>query len=86
MLKLLDNRCVEMWQIKPAEMRNGVDYIGRIFVPGMVFDLYSYEKWYLDKNDLSADGQPKLKPLIDPETVIMQSSREQNSMLYGVIT
>ena len=27
-----------------------------------------------------------MKPIIDPETVIIQSSLEKNSMLYGAIT
>ena len=85
-LKLLDNRRVEMGEIKPSELENGVSYLGRIIVPGASFELYSYNEWYPDANDLDTDGQPKLKPLLDPETVIIQSSREKNSMLYGMIT
>ena len=85
-LKLLDNRRVEIGEIKPSELENGITYLGRIIVPGATFELYSYTEWYPDTADLDADGQPKLKPLIDPETVIIQSSREKNSMLYGAIT
>ena len=55
-------------------------------MPGASFELYSYNEWYPDVADLDTDGQPKLKPLLDPETVMIQSSREQNSMLYGMIT
>ncbi|MBQ7733867.1 MAG: major capsid protein, partial [Synergistaceae bacterium] len=73
-------------EIKPGELEDGVGYLGRMIVPGAVFDLYTYEEWIPDTADLDADGQPKLKPIIDPETVIIQSSREQNSMLYGAIT
>ncbi|MBR1602928.1 MAG: major capsid protein, partial [Synergistaceae bacterium] len=41
----------------------------------------SYAEWVPDDMD-----EGKLKPIIDPETVIMQSSRERNSMLYGAVT
>ncbi len=85
-LKLLDNRRVEIGEIKPSELENGVSYLGRVIVPGASFELYSYNEWYPDENDLDENGQPKLKPLLDPETVIIQSSRESNSMLYGMIT
>jgi hypothetical protein len=60
--------------------------VGRVVTPEVSLDLYSYAEWYPDDTDLDADGNPKLKPLADPETVIMQSSSEQNSMLYGLIT
>ena len=85
-LKLLDNRRVEIGEIKPSELEGGITYLGRIIVPGATFELYSYTEWYPDTTDLDTDGQPKLKPLVDPETVIIQSSREKNSMLYGSIT
>ncbi len=85
-LKLLDNRRVEIGEIRPSELEDGVGYLGRMIVPGCVFDLYTYEEWVPDTTDLDANGEPKLKPIIDPETVIIQSSREQNSMLYGAIT
>ncbi|MBQ4468863.1 MAG: major capsid protein [Synergistaceae bacterium] len=85
-LKLLDNRRVEIGEIKPAELEDGISYIGRMIVPGCTFDIYTYEEWVPDTTDLDANGEPKLKPMIDPETVIIQSSREKNSMLYGAIT
>jgi hypothetical protein len=85
-LELLDNRRVEMGEIKPGELENGVAYIGRAITPGMMLDIYSYTEWYPDDTDLDADGNPTLKPLVDPETAILQSSSERNSMLYGAIT
>ena len=85
-LKLLDNRRVEIGEIKPGELEKGVGYLGRMIVPGAMFDLYTYEEWVPDTNDLDANGEPKLKPIIDPETVIIQNSGERNSMLYGAIT
>lgn len=84
-LKLLDNRRVEVGEIKFSELEDGVNYLGRILVPGAGFDIYSYEEYYPDTTDLDTNGEPKLKPLVDPETVIMQSSREKNSMLYGAV-
>jgi hypothetical protein len=85
-LKLLDIKRVEIGEIKPAQLEGGVRYIGRVVTPEVTLDLYSYAEWYPDDADLDAEGRPKLKPLIDPETVIMQSSEERNSMLYGLIT
>ncbi|MBQ7544643.1 MAG: major capsid protein [Synergistaceae bacterium] len=85
-LKLLDNRRVEVGEIKPGELEKGVGYLGRLIVPGAIFDLYTYEEWVPDTNDLDENGEPKLKPIIDPETVIIQNSGEKNSMLYGAIT
>jgi hypothetical protein len=84
--KLLDIRRVEMGEIRPAQLEGGVRYIGRVVTPVVSLDLYSYAEWYPDDTDLDANGNPKLKPLLDPETVIMQSSEERNSMLYGLIT
>ena len=85
-LKLLDNRRVEIGEIKPGELEQGVGYLGRMIIPGAMFDLYTYEEWVPDMNDLDEAGEPKLKPIIDPETVIIQNSAEKNSMLYGAIT
>ena len=84
-LKLLDNRRVEIGEIKFSELENGVTYYGRIIVPGTAFEIYSYDEWYPDEADLDTNGVPKLKPLVDPETVIIQSSREKNSMLYRAV-
>ena len=86
LMKLLDIRRVEMGEINPAQLENGVRYIGRLVTPKVTLDLYGYSEWYPDDTDLDADGNPKLKPLVDPESVVIQSSIEQNSMLYGAIT
>jgi len=84
--KLLDNRRIELGEIHPSELENGVTYLGRLISIGVALELYTYDEWVPDENDLDADGRPKLKPIVDPETVIMQSSRERNSMLYGAVT
>ncbi|MBQ9528268.1 MAG: major capsid protein [Fretibacterium sp.] len=84
--KLLDNRRVEIGEIRPAELENGVNYLGHLASIGVSLDLYVYNEWIPDETDLDANGEPKLKPIVDPETVIMQNSKEQNSMLYGAVS
>ncbi|MDR2523682.1 MAG: major capsid protein [Synergistaceae bacterium] len=86
LLKSLDLRRAELGEIKPASLESGIRYIGRIITLNVNLDIYTYSEWFEDENDQDRDGTPKLKPLIDPETVIMQSSAERNSMLYGLIT
>ncbi|MDY6404801.1 MAG: major capsid protein, partial [Synergistales bacterium] len=85
-LKLLDIRRMEIGEIKPSELEGGVSYIGRMIVPGAMFDVVMYNEWYSDDSDKDAGGKPKSKPLVDPETVIIQSRAEKNSMLYGAVT
>lgn len=85
-LRLLDNRRVEIGEIRPSDMENGIRYLGRVATPKITIEIYSYGEWYPDDQDLDEDGEPKLKPLVDPETAILQSSTEQNSILYGAIT
>lgn len=86
LLKLLDIRRVEMGEIKPASLENGVRYIGRMITPEITLEVYCYSEWYPDDQDLDEHGRPKLKPIVDPATAIMQSSTESNSILYGSIT
>ena len=82
-LEMLDNRRVEIGEIRPSELESGISYLGRMIVPGASFDLMMYTEWYTIEDE---NGKPALKPIVDPETVIIQSSKERNSMLYGVIT
>ena len=85
-LKLLDIRRVEMGEIAPRSLESGIRYLGRIASAQVTVDVYGYSEWYPDEEDLDADGNPKLKPMVDPETAILQSSTEDNSMLYGAVT
>lgn len=77
--ELLDNKSYEMGRIEPSQLPNGVNYIGQLVGVGLNLKLYTYLEWYPDD-----DG--KLKPIVDDETVIMQSSTEKNSILYGMVT
>ena len=85
-MKKLDMKNVELGLISPRSLEPGMRYIGRLVTPQLTIEIYSYEEWYEDDEDLDANGNPKLKPIVDPETVILQSSTETNSMLYGAIT
>ena len=77
--KLMDMRQVDMGNIKPEELEDGVMYIGRIAMPGFIGDIYSYDEFYKDDsgNDM---------PLIDPSTAILINSRLKNAMIYGAVT
>lgn len=63
----------------PDSLENGITYVCQIRAPGVYVNVLEYDEYYAD-----ADG--KLMPLIDPKTVIMQSSRESNLMLHGAVT
>ena len=63
----------------PASLEPGVVFLMQLKAPGIYLNVYEYSEYYTDNN-----GQ--LVPLIDPGTVIMQSSRERNIMLHGAVT
>lgn len=79
-MKLLDLRRVDSGEIRPSELESGVQYIGRIALPGIIADIYGYDEYYDD--DVSGESLP----LIDPKTAILISSRDRNMMLYGAVT
>ena len=78
--KLLDLRSVDVGEIKPQELENGVEYIGRLSMPGLYVEIYSYNEFYYDSE--TDDSYPYL----DVDTAILQSSHERNTMLYGAVT
>ena len=47
-IKLLDNRRIDVGELKPSELENGVSYIGRLMVPGAALELVMYSEWYKD--------------------------------------
>lgn len=63
----------------PDSLEDGITYLCQIRAPGIYVNVYEYDEYYTDK-----DGN--LIPMIDPKTVIIQSSRESNLMLHGAIT
>lgn len=63
-----------------TEIEDGMNYLCRITQPGLYLDVYEYTEYYYDDTSKGA------MPLIDPGTVIMQSSGEKNYMLFGSVT
>lgn len=79
-LKLLDIRRVDVGEIKPEQLENGVEYLGRLAMPGLFIDIYSYNEFYYDEET----GQSL--PYLDTNCAILQNSRESNYMLHGAVT
>ena len=76
-LKLRHDTFVEI--PAPDSLEDGITFICQLRAPGVYMNVLEYDEYYED-----ADGN--LQPLIDPKTVIMQSSRESNIMLHGAVT
>jgi len=47
--KLLDMRAVDIGEIKPSELPNGVSYLGRLSLPGLFVNVYCYDEWFEDE-------------------------------------
>ena len=62
----------------PGDLENGLVYLFQIRTAGLNLKVYEYSEYYTDENG-------ELLPVMDPGTVIMQSSRERNMMLFGRI-
>ena len=78
-LKLLDNRRVELGIIAPRELPGGVSYIGHLSKPNL--DIYQYAGVYTD--DWTNPDEPVVKPLIDDNMVILISSAANFTIAYG---
>lgn len=63
----------------PGSLENGVTYLFNIRSAGINLNVYEYLEYYTDTEN-------NVVPLVDPGTVIIQSSREKNYMLHGVVT
>lgn len=63
----------------PGSLANGIIYLCTLRAPGINLEVYEYSEYYTDNTG-------NVVPVIDPGTVIMQSSRERNFMLYGAVT
>lgn len=65
---------------EPSSLEDGVNYVCRLRVPGLILDVYEYLEYYYD-TEIS-----DMKPLLDEGTAILQSSKERNMMLYGAVS
>lgn len=72
----LDTRRVDLGQIDPQILPDGVTYYGYIKEVGL--DLYGYDEWYIDD---AGDEQP----MLPKDKIIIGSSRSRNAKLYGMI-
>ena len=73
---LLDNRRVQMGQIDPQHLPQGVTYWG--YLKDSALDIYSYDEWYEDDNG-------DLVPMVPVNKILMGSPNVQTSMAYGSI-
>ncbi len=81
-LKILDNRRVEMGIIAPSNLHNGVQYIGHLNRPNV--DIYTYSEVYYD--DWTDPDTPETKPLVADNKVILMPSHPNFVMAYGANT
>lgn len=78
-MKVLDNRRVEMGLIAPKNLPNGVRYIGHLNKPNV--DIYTYAEMYYD--DWTDPAKPDTKPLVPDNVVILISSAPNFVMAYA---
>jgi hypothetical protein len=74
--KQLDITRLNMGQIDPRTLPNGVTYYGRI--TSLALDLWGYDEWYLD--DAGAE-----QPMIPVNKVLMASTQARTELLYGAV-
>jgi len=72
----LDTRRIDMGIIRPEELPDGVTYLGFLNDPGL--DLFTYDEWYLDDNDVE-------QPMVPVDRIIMGSTRADTVRAYGAI-
>jgi hypothetical protein len=70
---------VNMGQINPQMLPNGVSYLGNISAPGLSVDVYTYEEWFLDE-DAGTES-----PMVPAKKVWMGSPKTANRTLHAVI-
>lgn len=78
-MKMLDNRRVELGIIAPRDLPGGVSYIGHLNKPNL--DIMQYAGVYQD--DWTDPANPTVKPLIDDNMIILISSAASFIMAYG---
>jgi hypothetical protein len=72
----LDNRRVDLGQINPQHLPNGVTYWG--YLKDSALDIYSYDEWY-------KDGEVE-KPMVPDDLILMASQGVKTSLAYGCVS
>lgn len=80
--KRLDNRRMNIGEISPRDLPNGVRYYGHLNDPNL--DLYGYGEVFLD--DWTDPENPETKPLVPENDVILAPSNPGFMRLYGACT
>ncbi len=80
--KMLDNRRINIGEINPRDLPNGVKYYGHLNRPSL--DIYGYGEVYYD--DWTDPENPETKPLIPTNAVILTPSNPQYMLAYGACT
>ncbi|WP_321823020.1 major capsid protein [Pyramidobacter piscolens] len=78
-MKYLDNRRVELGQIRPHELGDGVSYLGHLAFIGVDVDLLSYEEWFED------DQTETLTPIVPENRILLANPASRYEMLYGAV-
>ncbi len=76
---VLDMRAVDMGEIRPQQLPNGVSYLGRLALPSLFVDCYAYDEWFVDE-DTGTEG-----PAVPTKKVFLGSTNAANHKLYAVI-
>lgn len=74
----LNTRRIDLGMIKPEDLGNGVSYYGYVNVDGKTIDLYGYDNWYVDSNDVE-------QPMFPDGQVIITSKNADFRRHYGAI-
>lgn len=72
----LNTRRIDLGQIRPEELPDGVTYLGYLNDPGM--DLYAYEEWYVDDAGVE-------QPMVPAGGLIVGPTNSRCGMLYAAI-
>lgn len=75
----MDLRQVDVGAIKPEALPEGVTYVGRLKLPSLQVDVWTYDEWYIDESTGTETS------MVPANKVWMGSRRAQNSKLYAVI-
>lgn len=78
-LDALNNRRVNVGQIDPRQLPNGVTYLGDLEEAGVSISLYIYKEWYEDPST------GLLTPMVPADKVWLGSTRARCRKLYGAI-
>ncbi len=78
LLKLLDNRRVQIGELTPKQLPDGATSYGRIIVDGTVLEMISYTLQYIDEKN-------KVQNLVPADSIAV-TAPNTGRMLYGTVT